>query len=203
MENEEKAGVEATSYRTDKADKTRAKRPMSAKRLAVMAVFTALAYVVSFLETPPIAGFLQFDAGNVFILLISFLLGPIEGLVVCVLKESLRMIGGTLVGELANMVVTSAYLLFPAILYRYKKGLKSVIFSLCVACVVASCVALPLNRYVLFPFYEQFLGMPAAQAFASLWWVILLFNLAKTIIISLLTVLLYKRLSYLIKRWKV
>lgn len=175
----------------------------TAKRIALMAVFVALSYAVSFLETPPIAGFLRFDAGNVFIMLISFLLGPAEGVVVCVMKEALRMIGGTVVGELANIAITSSYLLFPAILYRYKKGLKTVILSLCAACIIASCVALPMNRFVIFPLYEAFLGVPAAEAFASLWWIILLFNLAKTAIISLLTVLLYKRLSYLFKRWKV
>ena len=73
--------------------KARLKRRFTAKRIAFMAVFVALAYAVSFLEIPmPLFGaeFLKLDFGNLFILLISFLLGPVEGVLVCLLKESLR-----------------------------------------------------------------------------------------------------------------
>ncbi|MBQ8323034.1 MAG: ECF transporter S component [Clostridia bacterium] len=182
------------------------KNRLSAKRLALMAVFIALSFVASFFEIPlPLFGasFLKLDFGNVFIVLISFLLGPVEGIVVCVIKECLRMIGGTVVGELANMIVTCAFLLFPAIVYRYKKGIKTVLFSLCVACLIGTGVALLANRYITFPLYEAFLGMPAKEAFEIFWAAILLFNLIKTVLISVLTLLLYKRLSNFLKKLKI
>ena len=105
------------------------KKRFTAKRLAVMAVFVALSYVVSLLEIPlPLFGasFLKLDFGNVFIILISFLLGPVEGILVCLIKEAFRCIGSTSLcsGELANFLVTTSYILFPSILYRYRKGLK-------------------------------------------------------------------------------
>ena len=94
----------------EKTNKTTLKQRFSAKRVALMAMFVALSYGVSFLEIPlfPAAPFLKLDFGNVFILLIGFLLGPVEGLIVCALKESLRMIGSSsgCVGEIANMLVT-------------------------------------------------------------------------------------------------
>lgn len=181
------------------------RKRFSAKRLAVMAVFVALSYAVSFLEIPlfPATPYLQLDFGNVFIMLIGFLLGPVEGIVVCVLKECLRMIGGTVVGEIANICMTSAYVLLPAIAYRYRKGLKSVGFSLLGACVLASGVALLVNRFINFPLYEAFLGMPAGEAFGAVWGLILAFNLIKTVSVSVLTLLLYKRLSNFFKKWKV
>ena len=186
---------------SQKQGKQNIRKRLSAKRLAMMAVFVALSYVVSFLEIPIVEPF-KLDFGNVFILLIAFLFGPVEGIVVCVLKESLRMIGGTVVGELANMVITTSFLLIPSILYRYKKGLKGVIVSLCIACLVATGMALLMNRFVNFPLYEEFLGMPAGQAFQQLFWVIVLFNLIKTVSVSVMTLLLYKRLSNFLKRWE-
>ncbi len=182
------------------------KRRFSAKRLALIAMFVALSYATSFLEIPlPLFGahFLKLDFGNVFIVLVSFLLGPMEGVLVCVLKESLRMLGGTVVGELANIIMTCAYLIFPAVIYRYKKGIKVVIFSMCIGCIFGTSVALIANRFITFPLYEAFLGMPAKEAFEVFWVAILLFNLIKTVAISILTLLLYKRLSNFLKKLKI
>ena len=86
------------------------KKRFSAKRLALMGIFVALSYVVSFLEIPmPLFGaeFLKLDFGNVFIVLISFLLGPVEGVLVCLLKEGLRCLTSSSMcaGELANFLM--------------------------------------------------------------------------------------------------
>ncbi len=180
------------------------KKHLTAKRAAFMATFVALSYVVSLIEIPlfPSAAFLKLDFGNVFILLVSFLLGPIEGIAVCLLKECLRMIGSSSggVGEIANALVTSAYLIVPAVLYRFHKGLKVVIPSLAVGCVLGTATALLTNRYINFPLY---MGGGAGAAFAELFWVVLAFNLIKTVSVSVLTVLLYKRLSNFLKKMKI
>lgn len=179
------------------------RRIFTTKRITLMAVFTALAFVVSLLDFPifPATPFLKLDFGNTFILLIGFLLGPIEGVIVCVLKEIIRIPTGSTggVGELANMLVTSAYILLPCIVYRYKKGLKYVIPSLAAACVLGTCAALVTNRYINFPLY---MGQGAAAVFAESFWFIVGFNLIKTVAISVLTLLLYKRLSNFIKGLK-
>lgn len=183
-----------------KWERQKMKKMISAKRLALMAVFVALSYVVSFLEIPIVEPF-KLDFGNVFILLIAFLLGPVEGIIVCVMKESLRIIGSSSggVGELANMIVTSSYILVPSVMYRFKKGLKSVIPTLIGACLIATGVALLTNRFINFPLY---MGEGAAAAFQELFWVIVGFNLLKTVAVSVLTLLLYKRLSNFLKRWE-
>ncbi len=189
------------------------KNRFSAKRLALMAVFIALAYVVSFLEIPlPLFGasFLKLDFGNVFILLIAFLLGPIEGVIVCFFKEALRCLSSSSLcaGELANFLITSSYLLLPAILYQRKRTFKRVLFSLSIACVLATGVALLANRLVIFPTFAllyggSIFGMTVAEAFSAFWVAVLLFNLIKTVSVGLLTILLYKRLSNFLKKWKV
>lgn len=206
MERIKKKEEKKEEKQEEKTEKITLKKRFSAKRLALMAVFVALAFGMSFLEIPtPFFGanFLKLDFGNVFIVLISFLLGPIEGVIVCVLKECLRMIGGTVVGEIANMIMTCSFLLLPSIVYRYKKGIATVVWSLAAACVIATGAALVVNRFITFPLYEAFLGMPAKEAFGVFWGAILIFNLLKTAAISVLTMLLYKRLSNFLKNKKI
>lgn len=184
--------------------KTSIKNRFSARRIALMAAFVALAYAVSLLDFPifPAVPFLKLDFGNVFILLIAFLLGPVEGVIVCVLKESLRILGSGSggVGELANMLMTTSFILLPSIVYQWKKGLKVVIPSLILACCIGTATALVVNRFITFPLY---LKDAAATVFWDGFWFILAFNLIKTAAISVLTLLLYKRLSNFLKSIKI
>lgn len=210
--NIEKMGA-GTSLPPKKSFKDRMKRRFTAKRIAFMAIFVALSYAVSFLEIPmPIFGaeFLKLDFGNVFILLISFLLGPVEGVIVCLLKESLRCISSSSLcaGELANFLITSSFLLLPAILYQYRKSLKTVISTLCIGSLIATGVALLANRFLIFPTYAylfggSIFGMTVQEAFEKFWGAVLIFNVVKTVAVSLLTILLYKRLSNFLKKWKI
>ena len=189
------------------------KKRFTGKRLALMGVFVALAFAVSFIEIPlPLFGasFLKLDFGNVFIVLISFLLGPLEGVVVCFLKEALRCIGSSSLcaGELANFLITSSYLLLPSILYQSRKNLKTVIWSLSVACLIATGMALLANRVLIFPVYAylfggSIFGMTVGEAFAAFWIAVLIFNVIKTFAVSFLTMLLYKRLSNFLKKLKI
>lgn len=202
------AGMRATvvkGEKTEEQSKGEWKTYFSTKRIALMAVFVAISFAVSFLEIPifPTAPFLKLDFGNVFILLIAFLLGPIEGTIVCVLKETLRILVGSNsggVGELANMLVTTSYILIPAIVYQFRKGIKSVCLTLSIACVLATGVALLTNRFVNFPLY---MGDGAAVAFQEFFWIIVAFNFIKTVSVSILTFLLYKRLSNFLKTLKI
>ena len=179
------------------------KERFSARRIAFMAIFVALACVVSIFDFPlfpaSAVSFLKFDFGNVFILLISFLLGPVEGVIVCVIKELLRIIIGSTggVGELANFLVISGFILIPSIVYYFKKGLGTVIITLIIGCVIQVGLSLLVNRYVNFPL---FMGEGAKEAFSSLWTFVLFFNIIKSLSVSIITVLLYKRISKILKR---
>ena len=174
------------------------KKFFTAKKVATMAVFVALAFTVSLFDFPlfPTAPFLKLDFGNVFIMLIAFLFGPVEGSIVCIAKELLHIPFGSTggVGELANILITLSYIIVPSLVYRVKKGLKVVIPSL-LAGVICMCIAaLFANRYINFPLY---MGDGAQAMFASLWYIIVAFNLVKGAAISVITCLLYKTLSKL------
>jgi riboflavin transporter FmnP len=171
------------------------------KRIVGTAVFAALSYAVSFLEFPifPMASFLKLDFSAVFIALCAFIFGPIFGISACAVKEFICFItksstGG--VGEIANFIVISGYIIIPSVVYCYRKGLKTVIVTLIIGCVVQVALSLLANRFVNFPL---FMGDGAKSAFESLWIFVLLFNLIKSVAVSIITILLYKRISKFIK----
>ena len=173
----------------------------STKKLVGTAVFAALAYVVSMFEFPifPATPFLKLDFSAVFMLLAGFIFGTVYGLSACFVKEFICFItksstGG--VGEIANFLVIGAYILIPTLVYRYRKGIRVVILTLIIACLVQVALSLLVNRFINFPLY---MGDYAKTFFSSVWQFVALFNLIKSVAISILTILLYKKLSAFIK----
>ena len=177
------------------------KTHFTAKRVAYMAVFTALAFVVSLFDFPifPATPMLKLDFGNVFILLAGFMFGPVEGVIVCVIKELLHIPVGSTggVGELANIIMTISYIIIPTVVYRFKKGLPIVILTLVIATIFSSGVCLLVNRFINFPLY----GDTELHFFNSVWQFIIFFNLIKWTAISVLTVLTYKPFHRFIKKF--
>ena len=184
------------------AERRRGKAYFTASRIAKLALLTALAYVVTFLEFPifPAAPFLQLDFSNVFVLLGGFLYGPLAAVIISLLKECLSLLdsGTNFVGEIANFLINFAFYIVPTVVYRYKKGLKWVIPMLVIGTILQVAASLPVNRYINFPL---FMGDGAASSFAALWWYIILFNLIKGAAVSLVTILLYKRVSWLFRKF--
>ncbi len=180
------------------------KGKLSTKKIVALALFTALAFIFSFWSFPifPAAPFLKLDFGNVFIMLSGFLFGPVEAIAVTLVKELLALTNTTSggVGEIANFLMTSAFVILPSVLYRYRKGLKTVALSLSGACIIGTVTATLVNRFIVFPLY---MGDAAAGVFNSLVWYVIGFNLLKTVSISVVTVLLYKRLSRFLTKFEV
>ena len=187
------------------ADRRHGRAYFTASRIAKIALLSALAYVVTFLEFPvfPAVSFLKLDFANVFILLGGFMYGPVAAVVISAVKELLSLIDTqTLgVGEVANFLLTLSFVLVPTIVYRFKKGLPTVTLTLAAGCVLQIAASLVVNRYINFPLYEAFLPFSAAEAFAQWWWYIILFNLIKCAAVSLVTLLLYKRISWLLNKF--
>ena len=177
------------------------KQITTTKKLVGIALFSALSFVVSYLEFPifPATGFLKLDFSAVFVCLSGFIFGPIAGVSVSAVKEILCWLiksstGG--VGEIANFVVTLGLFLLPAIVYVYRKGIKTVVITMFIGCIIQVALSLISNRFIMFPL---FMGSAAGKTFSSVWHFVLLFNLIKSVTISLITILLYKRVSGIIK----
>lgn len=124
-----------------KRRRPRAKKSFSApRRSRKIALLSALAYVVTFLEFPifPAAPFLKLDFSAVFVLLGGFMYGPVTAVVISGVKELLSLLDTQTagVGELANFLLTFSFIIVPTFVYRYKKGIKTVCITLAVGCVL-------------------------------------------------------------------
>lgn len=190
---------------------TQKKKVFTTKNIAGMAVFTALAYATYFLEIPIFAAtpasFLKLDFSCVFILLAGFMYGPLPAIIVTVIKEALHIPVGTTmgVGELANVIMTLAYVLVPTTVYTKRKGIKVVLITLTIGSLLQIGVALLVNRFINYPFFAfmfggSIFGFGVEEFFAMTWWLLILFNVIKAVSISFITLLLYKRVSALFKR---
>ncbi len=177
------------------------KRPLlSTRMLAGTAIFTAIAYGVSFLEfalfPASVVPFLKLDFSNVFIMLAGFMYGPIAALFAGVIKELLCLIGTSTfgVGQIANMLIILIYVIPPSLVYAFKKGIKIVVISLACSCVLQTVTALLVNKFITFPMY----GM--SQVFDSALWLIVAFNAIKSVSVSVITIVLYKRVGYVFEK---
>ena len=79
----------------------------------------------------------------------------------------------------------------------FKRGIKVVIFTLAISCVLQTITALLVNRFITFPLY----GM--AHVFDSVVWLLIAFNIIKSVSVSVLTVLLYKRIGFVFEKIKI
>lgn len=186
------------------------KEYFTATRMAFIAIFTALSYVLTLFDFPLLPGtpvtFLKLDFSNVFVMLSGFALGPVAGCIVAVLKELIHAltVGQTaFIGELANVLFVLPYMLIPAIVYKRHKGIKVVIVTLVLGCIAQCLVSLPVNYFLNFPAFTAAFGgtwKAGQQLFIKTWYWALLFNFVKTVIISVVTLIVYKPLSMLIKK---
>ena len=182
----------------------------TATRMAYLALFTALAYVLylPWFEFPvfPAVPFMKVDFSNTFVMIAGFSLGPIAGVVVGVLKEILHALTFSQtvgVGELANILIMLPFVLIPSIFYKWKKGIKWVIVTLLLACVAQTVWSVPVNYTLTIPFFWSTLcfgtWVDGMNVYISVWYWAVLFNLIKSVLITVATLLLYKSISRLIK----
>lgn len=185
-----------------KSGKKEAKSPFTAKKLALIAAFTALAFGASFLDFPifPAAPFLKLDFTFAIMLIAAYMLGALSGEMTVIIFTLFRLpLSQTgMIGELANFIMAQFFVVIPSLIYERKRKFSVVTITLTAATLIISAVSLLINRYLLFPFYMQ---GGAAAFFADVWYLIVLFNLIKGASNAVITVLLYKRLKKILHKF--
>lgn len=190
-------------------------RKFSTKTLAKIGVLSAVAGVVMLLETPlPFApSFYKLDLSEVPVLVGAFALGPVAGAVIELIKILLNFVlNGTItggIGELGNFLIGCSLVVPASMIYRKNKNFKNAVIGLATGIISLCIIGSLLNYYVLLPAYSTALGAPL-KAFVDMGnvvnkhivdvktlilYAVLPFNLFKGIIVSAITMLIYKRLS--------
>lgn len=186
-----------------RAEELASGRRRSAGALAAkIGMLAALSFLLSFLEFPifPAAPFLKLDFSAAVSLVGGFALGPMAGVAVCFAKEALCLLksstGG--VGEIANFVATSCFILVPSVAYRYRRTFSTALWSLGAGCLLQIAAATLCNRFVNFPL---FMGEKAGEYFDRLWYIVIAFNAVKSAAISAVCLVTYKKAGALLRRF--
>jgi riboflavin transporter FmnP len=184
--------------------------------LAVTAMLGALSFVLQLFEFPLpflIPSFVEFDFSDLPALVASFSMGPISGIAVALIKNVLHLPMTTTgcVGELANFLLTATFVGIAGIVYHRYKTRGGALVGSVTGAVAMSVLSVPINYFLTYPIYYNFMPKEAILAayqaifpfvksiYTCLWFFNAPFNLGKGLVISLITFLIYKRISPLIK----
>ncbi len=187
-----------------------------ARRVSIIAVCSAIAAVLHMLDFPLLfiaPEFYKLDFSELPVMLCGFYLGP-SAAVACegvkiLLKLLLKGTSTAFVGDFANFVVGCALVVPATAIYHIKKSRASAIWGLVVGTLVLTVFGSIFNGVYLLPKFSQLFGLPLENIIAmgaairegihSVSTFVLLavapLNLLKGVMISVLTLLLYKRVA--------
>lgn len=193
-------------------------------RITFIALFGALAgvlYILNFSLPFAFPGFLEFNFSDVPVLIGTFTLGPVSGVIIVAVKILVKLaIKGTtsqFVGELSDLITGMALAVPAGLIYKKRRTFKGALVAMAAGTLCLVAVALVFNRFILIPFYVSFfwgsweplIGM-MTPLFPScteetfyvfyLWVSVLPFNLMRCIVAIIVTLPVYKRISNLINR---
>lgn len=192
------------------------RRTSKTRRLCIIAISSAIAAVLHMLDFPLLflaPEFYKLDFSELPVMLCGFYLGP-SAAVACeavkiLLKLLMKGTSTAFVGDFANFVVGCSLVLPAAILYHTKKSRGSAVLGLVVGTVVLTIFGSLFNAVYLLPKFSQLYGLPldaiismgskingsihSLQSFVLL--AVAPLNLIKGATISILTLLLYKRVA--------
>ena len=202
---------------TVKAD-SRTARKIMIRRIASCAILTAMAVLLMYLEIPlpfmPV--FLKFDFSELPVLIGTFALGPVWGIVIELLKNLIHLpVTQTMgIGELSNFITGIIYVGTAGLIYRKFQTKKGAAASMVIATVVLALIAIPVNAFLTLPLYGSVMGFPieaiigmsaevnplVKDKISLLLAVFVPFNLFKGFLVSGITYFVYKPISRLIHK---
>ena len=184
--------------------------------LTVTAMLSAVAYVLMFIDFPIpflIPSFIQMDISELPALVGAFAFGPVCGVLVCLVKNLLHLFitstGG--VGELCNFLLGATFVLAAGLIYKHKKSKKSALIGALVGAVLMGIISVPLNYFLTYPIYYNFMSKEAIleayraiiPSMKNILQCLICFNMpftiAKGLICTGVTMLIYKHLSPILK----
>ena len=187
-----------------------------ASKITYTAVFAAIATVLMYFEFPLpfMPPFLKVDLSGAVVLIGAFIFGIGPAITMIGIKDLIHLTqsqtGGS--GELADFLMLSTLVIVAVLIYRAHKTRKMAAIGCVVGSVAMACMGMLTNYFLIIPFYSA-VGMPIDQILALCATInpsingmgayllvgVLPFNLIKGAILTVITMLAYKKLSTFIK----
>ena len=196
-------------------EKSRKTAVLSVRTISMTAMLSAVAYLLAFVEfsVPLSPSFARMDLSDLPALIGAFAFGSFSGLLIELVKNALQLLttstGG--IGEIANFLMGAAYVVTAGFIYKRHKTKKTALLACITASFVMGAAAALANYFILLPLFESF--MPLDQLITSFAEflpfirtkldVVLFnafpFNLLKGLVIGGVTMLIYKKLTPVLK----
>ena len=194
-------------------------KKVNIKSITVMAIMGAIGFILMMLEFPLpfiIPCFIEFDFSELPAIITAFALGPIQGIVVCFIKNLLHLFVTTTagVGELSNFILGAIFVGVAGFIYKYKKTRAGALIGSVSGALIMAVVSIATNYFITYPFYTNFMPMegiigayqailPAADSLLKCLIIFNVpFNFVKGMVVSLICFGIYKKLSPVLKSKK-
>ena len=196
------------------------KKRLEIREITTIGMLGAIATVLMLFEIPlPFAPpFYEIDFSEVPVLIGCFALGPIAGALIEFVKILLNLvINGSAtagVGEFANFCIGCSFCIPAGIIYKRKKSKKGAMFGLVSGTLIMTFLGCFINAYIMLPTYAKAFQIPIegliemgtkvnasiTDLFTFVMFAVVPFNLLKGILVSVIVLLIYKKISPIIKR---
>lgn len=194
----------------------KARKVSAARKVAIIGVCSAVAAVLHMLDFPlPFLapGFYKLDFSELPVMLCGFYLGP-SAVVACegvkiLLKLLMKGTSTAFVGDFANFVTGCSLVLPAVIIYHISKTRKSAVWGLAVGTLILTVFGSAFNAIYLLPKFSQLFELPLDTIIGMgnaingkinsvstfVLFAVAPLNLLKGFVISVLTLLLYKKVA--------
>lgn len=183
---------------------------VNVKWLVSVGMLSSIAYLLMLLEfpIPPFPPFLKVDFSDIPALIATFVSGPVAGIVVQLLKNTLNyfMTGsetGIPVGHLSNIIAGVTFILTAYFVYQKYNTKKGMTYGLGAATALMAILMCFVNYYLILPAYTLLLNAPALSAEETRQLIVagvLPFNIIKGVIVSLVFILIFDKMRLWLDR---
>lgn len=194
-------------------------KEINVRKLTMTAMLSAVATVLMFFSfsVPVVPSFIKMDFSELPALIGAFSMGPVSGVMICLIKNLVNLTATTTggVGELCNFMLGACFVLPAGLVYKRKKTKMSAITGALIGAIVMAVLSVPINYYLTYPVYAAFIPMDTIigmyqainPSVTGLLDALIKFNMpftfVKALFSVLITVLIYKHVSPLIKGTKI
>lgn len=193
---------------------------LTTRQLTKIAVISGLSAILMYFEFPlPFApSFMGIDFSDAPILIAGFSLGPFSATICACLKIIIKLLlkptSTMFVGELSNLLLTISFVVVASFIYKKWHNFKGAIAGLLVATFSVTFIAFLSNGFIIYPLYGALLNQniegivkltSSLNSLVNSYWTMMLFmvipfNLVKYFLVSIITLILYKKISPILKK---
>lgn len=186
------------------------------RTVTMVGMLSALSYIIMMFDFPVpvlVPTFVKMDFSELPALIGAFAMGPVEGVVICLVKNLLHLFRTTTggVGELSNFILGASFVFAAGMIYKKKKTRKMAIIGSLLGALIMGLISIPSNYFLTYPIYMKFMPIEAIIAayqeirpgVNGLLECLIFFNapftFMKAMASVIITLLIYKKISPIIK----